>query len=138
MMEQNSYTQMAEIVRFHMQEMADLLRTRFVQVGAIHKVAASAWSNESGIIVGSISVWSGEDTAEDSIDGVLTVTLAEQDVKIQADVCQTDGVLLLGLFEQEEQFGTQDELTKLVKASIQTIMPELVSAMMAVVGSQKE
>lgn len=138
MMEQNLYTQMAEIVRFHMQEMADLLRTRFVQVGAIHKVAASAWSNESGIIVGSISVWSGEDTAEDSIDGVLTVTLAEQDVKIQADVCQTDGVLLLGLFEQEEQFGTQDELTKLVKASIQTIMPELVSAMMAVVGSQKE
>lgn len=138
MTEQNLIDRLAEIVGLHVREIADLLRVRFTQSGLTRRVSSATWRNEGGLIVGSVSIWSGENPAEDSIDGLLTIALTDEDVKMQVDVCRSTGALLCELFEHEGQFGTQGELIEIINASVQVVLPKLVSTMMSIAQCARE
>lgn len=137
MTDQSLYIEIAEIIRLHMRRTVDLLHSSFVQAGLTGKISPAIWWNENGQIVGSVSVWIGEDSAEDCIDGVLALSLSGQDVEIQVDVCRSSGMLVYELFEQAVQLNAQDELTSMVETWVEAVVPELVSAIMSVVLPQE-
>lgn len=136
MTNQDFYLKIVEIVRSHMYAMSDLLRSQLAQAGLTTEANPAIWWNESGLIVGSVSVWVEADRARDSIDGVFTVKLSDARLTIAADVCLSSGTIIAELFEQDSYASAREELEGIVEAAIRVAEPRMVSTIVSAVRAQ--
>lgn len=136
MRDQASCNQLVEVIGFRMQEMADLLRRDLAQTALTMLIKPAVWKNDAGLVVGSVSVSTVEDAAEDSIDGVLTARISDHDITVESDVCLSDGTLISELLEETTHAKTTEDFIGIIEEAVRKVTPLMVSIMVSVARQQ--
>lgn len=130
MIDRNVHRGLVQIMQFHTREIANTLRARLDHPDWTGQISSSVWSNEAGLIVGSVSIYTRRKPAEESIDGVLTLMLEDDGLTISADVCCSNGTILFDVLDQKVEIAIPEKLLGVVEATFQAVVPLLISGMM--------
>lgn len=130
MMDRNVYLGLIQIVQFYIHEIANTLRAHLEHPNWTGQISSSVWSNEAGLIVGSVSIYTRREPAEEGIDGVLTLMLEDDGLRISADVCCSNGTILLDVLDQKVEVAIPEELIGAVESTFQAVVPLLVFGIM--------
>lgn len=121
--------EIAMLIEESMKELAHLLQNSPGVSAVSRRFVPNVWWNRAGHITGSVSVWSSDEEAEDTIDGVVYISLSSDMVIIRVDVCRSSGSILNETFAESKTFTNNDDLLDIVR-NYQALVVEALSRAM--------
>ena len=121
--------EIAMLIEESMEELAHLLQNSSGASTMSRLFVPNVWWNKAGHITGSVSVWSSDDQAEDTIDGVVYISLSSDMVTIRVDVCRSSGSILNETFAESKTFTNNDDLLDIVRNYQAPVVEALALAM---------
>jgi hypothetical protein len=99
-----------DLIDSYVQTTAGELKQSLTSPDASFTISSKTWSNNAEIVTGYLTIFPNNNPAEQSIDAVISFVPLDDSTQLSADICWSDGPLLIDILEKEINFSNMDEL----------------------------
>jgi hypothetical protein len=123
--------QVENILHHHIRHMLERFREFLQEATLSGKVTSGVGASDSGVVAAFLEYSPWGDPAEEVLDAIIDVTLVDDEVHYEADVCMSSGEVLAAIVSKSIHYSTDQELLSFVDEQTSRTRDELLQQLMA-------